>query len=128
MRLGQKGAILLALACLLTVLVLPGVSASTSPRSFSFGAAGDFGNTSAARSTFSAAGSAGLDFFLVLGDSTYGQTSETAWCNAFKAKVPQVLIQAGNHETGESSGANLTKLVSACPYGLNETLTGQYGR
>ena len=104
------------------------VSALDTLPGFTFGAAGDFGYSANAQATFSTAGGEALDFFLALGDTTYNETSEATWCNAFRAQVPHVLVQAGNHDTGENTGAWLSTLLTACPYDLNETLNGRYGR
>jgi hypothetical protein len=111
-----------------TAMLLPGPSAAAPPGSFSFGVAGDFAYGSASQSTMAVAGGAGLDFFLVTGDTTYGQTNESNWCNAFHAQVPKVILTAGNHDTGENSGADLDTIMAACPYNLTEPMTGNYGR
>ncbi len=123
----------LALAMLTAAVALPAsaaadVSALDTISGFVFGAAGDFGYSNATQATFATAGGAGLDFFLAVGDTTYNDTTEATWCSAFRAQVPHVLIEAGNHDTGENTGAGLSTLLADCPYDLNETMTGRYGR
>ncbi|HEY4410908.1 MAG TPA: hypothetical protein VGO87_13595, partial [Acidimicrobiia bacterium] len=78
----------------LAVAHLPGVLADTSPppaaapTSFTFGAAGDFGSTSAMGATLEALSGAGTDFFLGLGDLSYNPPgTEQTWCNAVTAVV-----------------------------------------
>lgn len=90
--------------------------------------AGDFGYSANAQATFSAAGGAGLDFFLVVGDTTYGDTTESTWCSAFRAQVGHVLVEPGNHDIGESPGASLGPVLAACPYDLTDPMAGTYGR
>ncbi len=119
---------LIAFAVMSTAVMFPGESAAAGPSAFSFGAAGDFGYSAAAQATFLSAGGAGLDFFLAMGDTTYDETSESAWCSAFKSHVPHVLVEAGNHDTGENNGADLGALLASCPYELAEPMTGRYGR
>lgn len=128
------GAFLFALLLVAPTLALPAVSGSPSPppaalggATFAFGAAGDIGYSAASVATFQAAGGQGLDFFLALGDTTYGDINETTWCNQFRSEVPHVLVEAGNHDTGENTGADLAALIAACPFTLNETMTGSYG-
>lgn len=124
---GCKSA-LLAIATVAAVVMPPGAAAPAASPAFSFGAAGDFGYTSSTQATFGTAAAAGLDFFLALGDTTYGFANESSWCGEFKSHVPHVLVEAGNHDTGESGGADLNALLAACPYDLAEPLTGRYGR
>src|SRR5882762_10205073 len=118
----------LALALVATAIVLPAPAAAAPSSSFSFGVAGDFGFGADGQATISLAGGAGLDFFLFVGDTTYGTTNESNWCNDFRAQVPHVLAEAGNHDTGESAGASLGALLAACPYDLTEPMMGSYGR
>lgn len=97
---------------------------------FSFGVAGDYGFSGDAQSVMTAMGDAGLDFVIGLGDLSYGDTSESNWCNFFESKVGagRVLIIAGNHDSGESSGGNINTFRQHCDFGIDAALTGDYGK
>jgi Big-like domain-containing protein/calcineurin-like phosphoesterase family protein len=91
---------------------------------FSFVAAGDFAFGSSALAVMSAMGSSGAPFALVLGDMSYGDTSEANWCNTFESAMGDghVLIVSGNHDTGD-----IDTYAANCNYGIGPTMTGQYG-
>src|SRR3990167_158589 len=96
---------------------------------FFIGVAGDFGFGTQAKSLWARLPPYHLEFFLALGDLSYGQTTERTWCETFKASIPNLLIVAGNHDSGESSGGNINEFVKYCPYSLSSTpLTGIYGK
>lgn len=104
--------------------------APTEGTPFSFGSAADFGFSADAQDVMTAMGSSGLDFGLIVGDLSYGATSEENWCNFFESKVGdgKVLVIAGNHDSGESDGGNINVFVDHCNFGIDATLNGDYGK
>jgi hypothetical protein len=70
--------------------------------SFAFGAAGDFGFSSDGQAVMTAMGRSGLDFVIILGDFSYGDTSEENWCSFFESHVGdgRVVLITGNHDDG----------------------------
>jgi hypothetical protein len=104
--------------------------APTAGAPFSFGAAGDYAFSGDAQSVMTTMGNSGLDFAIALGDTTYGATSESNWCDFFESKMGdgKVLLIAGNHDTGESGGGNINTLRQYCNFGISATLTGDYGK
>jgi hypothetical protein len=97
---------------------------------FSFGAAGDYSFSGDAQAVMTSMGSSGLAFAIALGDTTYGATNESNWCNFFESKVGdgKVLLIAGNHDTGESGGGNINTLREHCNFGIAATSTGDYAK
>ena len=97
--------------------------------SFTFGAAGDMGANSDASATLNTLARAGTDFFLHLGDTTYGQLSESAWCKFVTDRVgtsyPYELV-AGGHESN-TPDADITKLTACLPDKVG-SLSGTYGK
>src|SRR5437870_5510209 len=98
-------------AAVLTGLALlptapPGVAQT--PSSFTFGAAGDMGAGKAAAATLTNLGGAGNDFFLHLGDFSYGEkvtganASPASWCKFVQstanlpANYPYELLSGGH--------------------------------
>jgi hypothetical protein len=106
--------------------VPPDEPAATS--SFLFGAAGDYGGTGNADTLglLRRLNAAGADFLLALGDLGYAN-DEQAWCSFVKGAFNDVLVIAGNHDTGESSGGQITEYAQYCPFTLPVTLTGGPG-
>jgi hypothetical protein len=96
----------------------------------SFGAAGDYGYDSDMQEVVGRMGSEALSFALALGDLSYGDTSESNWCNYFESKMGdgKVLLIAGNHDSGESTGGNISIYRQYCNFGVDAPITGDYGK
>jgi hypothetical protein len=97
---------------------------------FSFGVAGDLGANSNTSSVLNAAHSAGLKFFLPIGDFSYNDvTPESSWCNYVKQRLgssfPFELI-SGNHEDDGPDG-QIARFAACLPDQLGG-LTGSYGK
>ncbi len=88
------------------------------PTNFTFVAAGDWGFTPAAQANWSSIHNSGANFVLALGDLSYGQTSDQNWCNSFKSSLNDVELITGNHDSGESSGDDIARMVQSCPFTL----------
>jgi hypothetical protein len=95
--------------------------------SFSFAAGGDFGLDNNFTSSINAISSSGVNFLFALGDLSYSGGSEQQWCNSIKAKIPNVIVIAGNHDVGESSGGDINQYRQHCPFTLG-SLSGDYGK
>ena len=97
---------------------------------FSFGVAGDLGANSNTSAVFNAAHSAGLNFFLPIGDFSYSDvTPESSWCNFVKQRMgssfPVELI-SGNHEDDGPDG-QIAKFAACLP-NLLGGLSGAYSK
>jgi hypothetical protein len=101
------------------------VHAQSSP--FAFGAAGDYGNGSNFQATVSQVASENLSFQLAIGDLSY-TTAEKSWCSTWKSEFNNIVLESGNHESGESAAGNINTYVQYCPYTLASPLTGIYGK
>lgn len=125
--------LLISLGCVLSVLVSFGSSlgkvqaqGTTSP--FSFGVAGDYSNGGTFQSTVTAVKGQNPDFQLAVGDLAY-TTAEQSWCNVWKnAGFNNILIESGNHDSGESSSGNINTYAQFCPYTLSSSMTGTYAK
>lgn len=120
----------LGFAALLFSLILmapAGATAQQTP-SFSFGAAGDFEFGKRFKATAKAVKAEDPDFLIALGDLSYS-TKESKWCDYWKqtAQYQNVLLIAGNHDSGESNGGNINEYVKFCPFTLG-TPIGDYGK
>jgi predicted MPP superfamily phosphohydrolase len=102
--------------------------------SFTFAAAGDFGQNANTNASLSRLASSGASLFLALGDLSYTTASpEIHWCNLIKSHVglnyPFELL-SGNHEDGgeirppDGFIGNFTK----CLPNQIETMNGNYGK
>jgi hypothetical protein len=97
---------------------------------FSFGAVGDFGQSSNTTAVLNAINTSGATFAIALGDFSYVPgNSEPAWCSFVKASVgstyPFELI-SGNHEDVVRDG-QIDNYVQCLPHRLTP-LTGVYGK
>jgi hypothetical protein len=104
---------------------------SSSPASFSFAAAGDFGANANTSKVLTAMAGAQVDFGLALGDLSYGEISpESAWCDYVQSQVggsfPFELI-AGNHDADGSTQGQIANFAACLPHRLGP-LTGVYGQ
>jgi len=129
---------------LVVVLVSVGAWSSVAPtradsNGFQFSAAGDFGAWVGFRQTLGILNTSGSAFALAIGDLSYGgftgyadNTTEAGWCAKFHRYFANVIILAGNHDTGafppgEGSINNFTKY---CPFptSLRAPVFGVYGK
>src|SRR5438270_12839580 len=85
---------------LLSTGLVRAVRVSSAAAGVSFSAAGDAGSWSGFDSSREALGRSGSNFFLAMGDLSYGGSSEEHWCRELKQSVPDAGILAGNHEVG----------------------------
>ena len=128
-------AIAASVILLLSTGLVPAVRVSSAVAGFSFSAAGDAGSWSGFDSSREALGRSGSNFFLAMGDLSYGGSSEEHWCRELKQSFPDAEILAGNHDVGEVNDtpdngypANINEFVKYCPYTLSSPLTGTYGK
>ena len=127
-------AILIPVLVVLAVMFFPStlppktVKAQT-PVSFTFGVAGDYANGSNFQATAGQVKAQNVDFQLAVGDLAYS-TVEQSWCNYWKNTVlyNNILIVAGNHDSGESSSGNINTYAQYCPYTLSSPSTGTYAK
>lgn len=126
------GALLIAALVLVVALSVPVTHQSPSspassrgvtPRadvSFTFGAVGDFAAPGNADMVALSKRLAAMDanFLLAMGDLGY-VADEAGWCSSIKGGINDVLLIAGNHDTGESSGGNISEFVQYCPFTLD---------
>ena len=99
---------------------------------FSFGAAGDWGQNSNTTAVLTAIHDSGANFAIALGDFSYVPgNSETAWCNFVKGTVgstyPFELI-SGNHEDAVRDG-QINNYIQCLPHRLTPLNSGAlYGK
>jgi hypothetical protein len=135
-RLNGVGTILVLglLVLSLTALDSPTWFKVDAAASFTFAAAGDFGQNANTNASLNRLASSGASFFLALGDLSYTIASpETHWCNIIKSHVGQNYpfeLLSGNHEDGgeirppDGFIGNFTK----CLPNQIETMNGDYGK
>jgi hypothetical protein len=97
-----------AVLALLMTTGMATLNATRAEAAFTFAAAGDFNQTSETGASLASLATSGTDFFLALGDLSYGNVGEeTIWCDFVKSYVgssyPFELI-SGNHEEDNSDG------------------------
>ena len=106
------------------------VASAVTPTSFSFGASGDHAGNSNTSASLDALANAGTDFYLGLGDLSYGQMlPELAWCDYIKGKVGPAYpfeIVSGNHEDDGPDG--LVSNFSTCLPDRMGNIVGQYSK
>ncbi len=136
----MKRLLTLALTLALLLPLAPQRANAVVHTPFAFGIAGDIGNvktdTFARQSLLRLANTTGIDFFIAAGDLQYGYDGvnlvgdPTAWCNEFKAHYNNIIIVAGNHDTGEANqnlappqypdgNVDFDKFVNGCPFSLS---------
>ena len=96
---------------------------------FTFGVAGDYANGSNFQATAGQVKAQNVNFQLAVGDLAYS-TVEQSWCNYWKntAFYNNILIVAGNHDSGESSSGNINTYAQYCPYTLSSPSVGTYAK
>jgi hypothetical protein len=134
--------VLTALAAPLS-LVVSHASFAATPSSFTFGAAGDMGVGRSAAATLANLGGAGTDFFLHLGDFSYGGTVPGAgntpgdWCKFVQSKsglpatYPYELVSGGHASQSTSSQDGPIESYTAClPDQMGSTVApgSEYGK
>ncbi len=98
------------------------VNPAASPISFSFAVAGDWHNdwngTGETRKVVTAIAQASPNFAIALGDLAYNDSAAVAksWCLNYKSIFQNVLVVAGNHESGESNKAPMDVYNEYCPF------------
>ncbi len=90
--------------------------------------AGDYGANSNTRVVLQRVGAIAPDVHLALGDLSYLESSEAAWCKMVHAAVTSpVLLVPGNHETaGNDRNADIDKFARCLPYSYSAPMTGEY--
>src|SRR5712692_4024151 len=89
--------------------------------SFTFTAAGDYGNDSPgtqAGAVVSLVKATGPDFHLALGDLRYSSLNAQTWCQNFKTQFNNMIFIGGNHESGESDYGPTDQFARYCPFSL----------
>ena len=125
------GRLLLSLTAFVVLQVLvatPQVQATT-PASFSFGAAGDYGASNNVTATLTAMSRSNLSFGLALGDLSYDQISpESAWCQYVHQNIGSLPLEliSGNHEDGGDLQQGLIGNFAACMPNQMSNLVGTY--
>jgi|GEM_PF-2772487 len=144
MRLGKLRIAVLAAAMAATGIVAnnPAVNASP-PASFTFGAAGDMGAGSAAITTLTNLHSAGTNFFLHLGDFSYGETIKGSgatpadWCQFVQSTTnlgpsyPYELVSGGHVSQATTAQDGPIDSYTAClPDQMHSTIApgSEYGK
>lgn len=126
-------AVLLALASSVTVFASEPLQASElatrgDGTAFVFGAAGDFDGPggSDVLALAQRLNTGGGAFLLALGDLGY-TSDEPGWCASIKSAFNDVVLVAGNHDTGEDSGGDIAEYIVSCPFTLGLPITGGPG-
>src|SRR5690348_4770578 len=119
--------LILALLVGATLLSGKGTATQAAAGSFTFTAAGDYGQTDHNTSQLTYLGQSGASFGLALGDLNYGYpgVSASSWSTYVKSYLPANYpfeMVAGEHDTGD-----LDQLAGDLPHQLGE-LTGSYGK
>ena len=98
-------------------------SVASSNHTFIFGAAGDHGQKPSTNTTLSAIAVSPADFYLALGDMSYGANgTEQSWCDMVKSRIgndfPFQLL-AGNHEDDMGGNGFIGNFASCLPNKMN---------
>ena len=98
---------------------------------FTFGVAGDFTLKVNFEATLAKVKEIKPELLLALGDLSYKSGGEADWCGRWAAApaFKNLLLIAGNHDTGESLGGNIKKYIEQCgtpALGIQETYGRQY--
>jgi len=102
---------------------------SADARGFEFAASGDIGQGPEAEAGLERLGGSGAEFFLALGDLSYGpKKSEGAWCDWVRSKVGEnypFQLVAGNHEDDSHRNGFIAEFMEGLPDRLGGR--GAYG-
>jgi hypothetical protein len=120
-------------AAAVAVMAMATASLSGSPQpatTFTFAAAGDFTLGAGFKATAGAVKATNPAFLLGLGDFSYEKGGEASWCKHWIKELayPNVLLIAGNHDTGESGGGNIDDYITHCGQPFKDDIKGVYGR
>lgn len=96
---------------------------------FTFAAAGDFTDGSNFHATANAVQARKPAFVLALGDLSYNPFGEEAWCKYWLEQLGyrNILLIAGNHDTGESPGGSMRDYLKHCGNPFPKLIKGRYG-
>ncbi len=107
----------------------PTPQTSESASSFVFTAAGDYGSNDDATATLALIARSNASFNLALGDLSYTDAAESAWCDYVQSKVgatfPFQLI-AGNHEDDFGEHGHISEFAACLPDRMNSV--GDYAK
>jgi len=92
--------------------------------SFTFAAGGDHGDSTRFRLSLDSLNQSGASFYLALGDLAYSSV-EQAWCqqwltgsgNPSGKSFKNILLLAGNHDSGEDPSGNINLYTQSCGLG-----------
>ena len=101
----------------------------TASSSFTFGAAGDYGDSSRVTAVLRAMAQARLKFALAIGDLSMSEiTPESAWCSYVKSNIGSLPFEllSGNHESDGVSG--LIDNFAACLPNQMADMVGTYAK
>ncbi len=104
-------------------------SSNAETSSFTFTAAGDYGNNYRTDAVLSGIASTNPAFHIALGDLSYGYLTEPAWCDYVKGKVGQNFpfqLIAGNHE--DDFQTERISNFAACLPNKMANITGDYAK
>eukprot|EP00808_Paulinella_micropora_P001810 g25698.t1 len=94
------------------------------PRAFRFGVAGDFGLSPRFYSMVDLVAISALDFFVATGDLSYTPGGEATWCSYWQQMgIYNLLLLAGNHETGEDYGGDIDQYIKNCRNDLSSAVS-----
>ena len=125
----------IAVRLLTTTLLLGGSALAWAPPpadsadTFTFAAAGDFALGGNFQATAAAVQVHAPAFLITLGDLSYTVDGERAWCQYWQdLSFKNLLLLAGNHDTGESLGGNIDKYLKHCGNPFDKRIVGTYTR
>ena len=101
---------------------------NSEPAAVTFTAGGDIGAREATATTFASIANSGAAFHLALGDLSYSQLSEPAWCDFVASIVGPDLpvpLVVGNHEDDDRDDGFIGNFTACLPDRMNST--GVYG-
>jgi hypothetical protein len=106
---------------LLMAAAISGPAPEAAVRTFSFGAAGDFGTGRSFRATVAAVAQRNPDLMIALGDLTQKSTGEKSWCRYWTDRLTstRLLIVPGNHD------ADIDRYVRYC-HPVRGSIAGRY--
>lgn len=126
---------LLAVSVLAIIVPIGGRLTTSAPReaqppgTFTFAAAGDFTNGGNFHTTAAAVQAHAPAFLIALGDLSYDPDTEQAWCKYWAdLSFKNLLLIAGNHDTGEHEGGDINQYIKHCGNPFSDKTVGKYAR
>ncbi len=111
---------------LLLYAVLAALFAAASAQAVVVTFTGDYGANEHSRKVLKRIGAVAPDVHFAMGDLSYGELSEPAWCEMVKGYVKSpFLIVPGNHESDGYQG-DIVNFAKCLPYSYNSPLSGEY--